>query len=272
MGSVGILFVVLLQWVLLAHAHSWLDCVHVANPLVSRSLADMNCTAYPSNYQGRDNPDANMYKIEGITETQFLTYPACKVTPSVYTPTYPRLKLYAGQFMTIGYTPNGHTTWMVPPPPNGPRNFYIKWLPNKPAGTQMITISDMINATTLYTVQFDVPCHDRVTGAQLDPSSGLCNADIQVPADTPQGVYQFIWWWPFRFQGTTVEDYITCFDIEVVPAPATMTSTTNRVFPDLSTTGSHFTTTGSTSGVTATINGSSMVYVLLGCIITFLFL
>ena len=53
-------------------------------------------------------------------------------------------------------------------------------------------------------VQFDTPCHSRVTGAQLDAASGICQADVTIPKGTPAGTYQLVWYWPFRYASATV--------------------------------------------------------------------
>lgn len=244
-----LLFITFQCTIALVASHAWLDCIKVVNPLEAISLANMQCAGYPANNVPRTvNPDANMHKVEGVSFEAWKTSPCCNSPDRGYTAEFPRTKVYAGDYITIGYTPNGHTSWMKPnPPPHGSRDFYIKWVPYMAGGTPMKTMSDVVNATTLYQVLFDKPCHDRNTGAELDPSSGLCTADIRIPPETPQGVYMFVWYWPFRFQSDTIiEDYTSCFDVEVIPPPPSTISTTRSVFPDVSTTGSI--TGGGTSG------------------------
>jgi len=152
--------------------------------------------------------------------------------------------------MTIAYTPNGHTNWMKPPPPRGPQNFYVKW--TGVAGTTLNTMADVVNAPSILTVQFDQPCHSRTTGAQLDPSSGICQADVRIPVGTPPGNYQLVWYWPFRFASANViEDYTTCWDVTVLPASGSNTGGST------STTGVRPSTTSTTGSVTGTSTSGS---------------
>jgi len=224
-------------------AHTWLDCVNVTNPLTVSNLNDMRCSGYPRGYVGRSRPDDNMWKIEGMSpnSNQFLNYPACRWNTPRYTSQFPMLKMRAGQKMTIAYTPNGHTRWHRPPPPNGPREMWVKW--SGRANTELRTMQEVLNAPTLLQVTFDVPCHSRRDGRELDSSGGICQADVTIPANTPSGVYQLVWWWPFRFSGAVVEDYTTCWDVEV-------TGTSN-------TGGSSGSNTGSSSGSSSSSSGSS---------------
>jgi len=213
-----VVLVIALQCVCLIQGHSWLDCVNVRNKNSATFLGNMDCGAYPRGYVGRSNPDANMQKIEGMSLDRWYNYPACRQANPTYSPQYPMLRTTAGKTMTIAYTPNGHTTWHRPPPPNGPRDFFIKWT-GRP-GNNIRTMRDLQAAQTLYQVQFDVPCHNRQTGAQLDSSSGLCMADVKLPDNLAPGTYQFVWYWPFRFAGTNViEDYTSCIDVEILPSP-----------------------------------------------------
>ena len=57
------------------------------------------------------------------------------------------LKLKAGEKMTIAYTPNGHTMWHQPPPPNGPRDMWVKW--SGVANKELTTMQEVMNAQTL---------------------------------------------------------------------------------------------------------------------------
>jgi len=218
--SVKVAFmIVLCECLALVHGHSWLDCVNVTNVNSVNSLANIQCNAYPRGYVGRSNPDANMWKVEGMSQTQFNSYPACRNANKQYSGTYPQGRaMKPGETMTIAYTPNGHTTWMKPnPPPRGPQNFYVKW--TGVAGKDLTTMSEVVAAQSILTVQFDQPCHSRTTGAQLDPSSGICQADVKIPLGTPPGSYQLVWYWPFRFASATViEDYTTCWDVTVLPS------------------------------------------------------
>lgn len=112
---------------------------------------------YPANYVGRSNPDANMHKVEGVmTEAQWQAAPACNTVRGdtvlfvvllvlfvlfscwidfclqidrTYSAQYPRTRVYSGDFLTIAYTPNGHVSWMAPPPPNGCKSMYYHIFP-----------------------------------------------------------------------------------------------------------------------------------------------
>jgi len=196
-----------------------------------------------------------------MTQTQFNSYPACRNSAAQYSAQYPKGRsMYPGESMTIAYTPNGHTTWMKPPPPRGPQNFYVKW--TGVAGTQLNTMADVVAAQSILTVQFDQPCHSRTTGAQLDPSSGICQADVKIPANTPPGTYQLVWYWPFRFASATViEDYTTCWDVTVLPAKtsgsATVTSSSATVSGSATSTGTGTVTGSSSSSGTGTVTGST---------------
>ena len=219
----------------------------MTNPNTVTSLGNLQCNYWPRSYVGRSNPDANMWKVEGMTQTQFNSYPACRNAAATYTAQYPKGRsMYPGESMTIAYTPNGHTNWMKPPPPRGPQNFYIKW--TGVAGKSLNTMADVVAAPSILTVQFDTPCHSRTTGAQLDPSSGICQADVKIPVGTPPGTYQLVWYWPFRFASANViEDYTTCWDVTVLPAQGSSSS---------GSTSSSATVTGS-SATSGTVTGSS---------------
>jgi len=233
-------------------------------------LANIQCNAYARGYVGRSNPDANMWKVEGMSQTQFNSYPACRNANKQYSATYPQGRaMKPGEVMTVAYTPNGHTTWMKPnPPPRGPQNFYVKW--TGVAGKDLMTMSDVVAAQSILTVQFDTPCHSRTTGAQLDPSSGICQADVKIPVGTPPGSYQLVWYWPFRFASATViEDYTTCWDVTVLPATGSVTTAsaaTTASVATSSTTGVKSTTGsatggGSTTGSTPVTTGSDIVII-----------
>jgi len=208
-----------------------------------------------------------MWKVEGMSQAQFNSHPACRNAGPTYNGNFPRGRaMYPGESMTIAYTPNGHTTWMKPPPPRGPQNFYIKW--TGVAGTSLNTMADVVNAPSILTVQFDQPCHSRTTGAQLDPSSGICQADVKIPVGTPPGNYQLVWYWPFRFASANViEDYTTCWDVTVLPASGSNTggsTSTTGVRPS-TTTGSATTgsaTTGSGTGTNTPVNMGSDIVVI----------
>lgn len=107
-----------------------------------------------------------------------------------------------------------------------------------------------------FSIVFDKPCHSWVDGHQLDPSSGICQANVTIPANTPSGLYQFVWYWPFRYAGNSViEDYTSCWDVQVTgtAAPqsttttATSTTTTTASTVSTSTTSSASTTSSSTT-------------------------
>ena len=239
MKSSVLALLVLCQCLAVVYGHSWLDCVNVTNPRTVTSLGNMQCNYYPRSYVGRSNPDANMWKVEGMSQAQFNSYPACRNANPTYNGNFPRGRaMYPGESMTIAYTPNGHTNWMKPPPPRGPQNFYIKW--TGVAGRNLNTMADVVAAPSILTVQFDQPCHSRTTGAQLDPSSGICQADVRIPVGTPPGNYQLVWYWPFRFAGANViEDYTTCWDVTVLATSGSNTggSTTTTGPASTSTTG-----------------------------------
>jgi len=259
--SVKVAFlVVLCECLALVQGHSWLDCVNVTNINSVTSLANIQCNAYPRGYVGRSNPDANMWKVEGMNQNQFNSYPACRNANKQYSGTYPQGRaMKPGESMTIAYTPNGHTTWMKPPPPRGPQNFYIKW--TGVAGKDLTTMSEVVNAQSILTVQFDQPCHSRTTGAQLDPSSGICQADVKIPLGTPPGSYQLVWYWPFRFASATViEDYTTCWDVTVVAATsgtATVASATVASATVASATVAAATVGSATVGTASSSSGST---------------
>lgn len=255
-----IALLVLCQCLAVVYGHSWLDCVNVTNPRTVTNLANMQCNYYPRSYVGRSNPDANMWKVEGMSQAQFNSYPACRNANPSYNGNFPRGRaMYPGESMTIAYTPNGHTTWMKPPPPRGPQNFYIKW--TGVPGTSLNTMADVVNAPSILTVQFDQPCHSRTTGAQLDPSSGICQADVRIPLGTAPGNYQLVWYWPFRFASASViEDYTTCWDVTVLPASgsatSTSTSTSGSVVPSTSTPSS---TTGTGTSTPVTVASDTVI-------------
>jgi len=213
----------------------------------------MKCNGYERGYVGRSNPDANMQKIVNVNQAQLLAYQACRYTQNDYSATYPMLHANAGTNMVIAYTPNGHTMWMKPPPPNGPRNFTVRWTGT--AGTQMYTIQDVLNAPILLNVQFDTPCHSWVDGSQLDPSAGICHTSVTIPPNTPSGLYQFVWYWPFRYAGDNViEDYTSCWDVQVTGVAQPQTTTSSSTASTSSTTSA---ATSSTSSTTSSTSGST---------------
>jgi len=165
-----------------------------------------------------------MWKIQGITPTQYYSYAPCRNSAPTYSSTYPMMpNIKAGDKMTIVYTPNGHTEWHSPPPPNGPRDTWVQW--SGVAGKQLTTMREVENAQTLLKVKFDTPCHSRVNGAELDSSGGMCMADVTIPAGTPPGTYQLVWWWPFNFSNADIEHYTTCWDVNVVAGANQVTPT-----------------------------------------------
>jgi len=188
------------------------------------NLGNLQCNGYPRGYVGRSNPDANMWKIQGMTPAQYYNYAPCRNSAPSYSGNYPKMPaMKAGDKMTIVYTPNGHTQWHNPPPPNGPRDMWVQW--TGVAGQQMSTMRDVENAKTLLKVKFDTPCHSRVNGAELDSSGGMCMADVTIPAGTPTGTYQLVWWWPFNFSNADIEHYTTCWDVDVVAGANQVTPT-----------------------------------------------
>jgi hypothetical protein len=107
-------------------------------------------------------------------------------------------------------------------------------------------------------VQFDTPCHSRTTGAQLDPSAGICQADVKIPAGTPPGTYTLVWYWPFRYAGANViEDYTTCWDVTVLPTSGSATAGTNTASSSASATGTATVSSSSGSGSSSGTASSS---------------
>jgi hypothetical protein len=255
--KISVVFIVL-ALALGASAHSWLDCINVTNPNTVTNLGNMQCNGYPRGYVGRSNPDANMWKMEGMSPTSnnFYNFPACRNTNRQYSAQFPMLRLRAGEKMTVAYTPNGHTRWHRPPPPNGPRDMWVKW--SGVANQDLRTMRDVLNAPSLLQVIFDQPCHSRTTGRELDSSGGICQADVTIPAGTPPGIYQLVWWWPFRFSGAVVEDYTTCWDVEVLAGGGAVTTTGRPATTGPATTGRATTgpNTGSTTGPATTSGGT----------------
>jgi len=203
--------------------HSWLDCTSVNSTVYTNEddIARHHCNGFPRGYAGRDvDPDLNMIKI--VDPNPALA--ACPGrTAASYTSTYPETQARPGQTLTMLWIPNGHTMWMSPPPPNGPRQVYIKW--SGIAGQDLVTMNDVRNGLDFQpSIQFDTPCHNRYTGAQVDPSSGLCFYDYTIPSNLAPGTYQLVWWWPFDFAGSSVtEEYVSCWDV-VVSGTAVPTS------------------------------------------------
>jgi hypothetical protein len=171
--------------------HSWLDCTAVNNPSTANDIGVVidggGCRAFPRAYVSRSvNPDANLHKIEGLSYDAYQYFPACQVLFSlatrnsdqnlqaagqVYTQRFPRATAAPGQTLTGLYLPNGHTGWHNPPPPNGPRTFWVKW--TGVAGQQITTMQQVRDAPSLVdSTPFDGPCHSRVDGSQLDSSAG----------------------------------------------------------------------------------------------------
>jgi hypothetical protein len=221
-------------------AHTWLDCVSInlntylpaESSLNVASIAGGNnqyCNGYLGGYVGHQ--DGSNLKVLAADGPAYLNSQVCKPTKHSYSAQYPRTTAKAGQLLTLMYLPNGHTYWHFGgnnpnPPPHGSNYWTIRW--SKVPGKDLETVSDLINAPILYgPVHFDNACHSRNTGLQLDSSGGLCTFDYRIPVGTPPGVYQLVWWWTFNFQGEPTatnglphEDYINCFDVEVVAGDA----------------------------------------------------
>lgn len=204
------------------YSHTWLDCVSLTD-LSSTNVNQVveNCAGFPRGYTSRAvNPDGSMYKIEGITEEQWEVTSACSFSDTAYSAEFPRLTAPAGSTHTLVYLPNGHTEWHLldgqpNPPPNGPKNVWVKWTGTP--GTEFSTMLEVSEGEDFVeSIQFDTPCHDRETGAELDSSGGVCTMDYTIPANLQPGIYTFVWWWPFDFAGDSViEEYVSCWDIEV---------------------------------------------------------
>jgi hypothetical protein len=210
-------------------AHSWLDCAdyrYDSSKTFINSAVKTNCDGFARGYTAREvNPDGSLYKITSKNSS----LPACRRPRTAYSSQYPMPTARPGETLTMAWTPNGHTEWHKPkPPPFGPRDVYLKWtgIPNK----ELTTIGQVRQAKNFMApVQFDKPCHNRKTCAQLDSSGGICTWDYTLPTNLPPGRYHFVWWWPFNFAGDNVtEEYVSCFDVMVSGTPVTQSRDTSK--------------------------------------------
>jgi len=245
-----------------ASAHTWVSCVNQQGN---------NCNAYIRNYVGRSTPTAAVddyytWKALGRPNDFPLCKPDSQSSNRTYTSQYPMATAKAGDTLNIMYTPNGHSN----PGDRGLQTTSrIHWTGNP--STQLNTRADLNSGNQLTSWPYGQNC--ATTG---DVASLPCVNGFTIPAGTPTGVYQFVWYWPYdkdQQQSPIGEEYFSCFDVAVTGtayvAPttsvqATPSSTTSNANPSSTTTSNAATsnnanpTSASPSGTGSDVCASSL--------------
>ncbi|KAF9934573.1 hypothetical protein FBU30_001337 [Linnemannia zychae] len=190
------------------HAHSWVDCV--------KTLSNGACAGYPTNYPTRSNPDINTIYTYLISNRNNAT-PICKPgTQDTFllnkdprnhvAPNLPPAKVKPGDTLLLTWQANGH---LVRTGPSTKVTVFWTGKSNKILRTRQDIMKGGL-AKTLAVFDFANP------GNCQDPNNPntWCKGKVKVPAGTPPGRYQLVWWWPFD-KNPVGEEYTTCFEIHV---------------------------------------------------------
>jgi len=182
--------------------HTWIGCAQMVNGV---------CQGYIRNYLGRNTPTSNVddyYTWKALGRPQ--DFALCKPEQSqrTYSATYPMPIAKAGDTVNVMYTPNGHSQ----PGDHGlTTTARIHWTGN--ANTVLSTRADLSDSNRL--AQWNYGSNCATTG---DVASEPCVNGFTIPAGTPTGVYQFVWYWPYDKDQQQVpigEEYFSCFDVSV---------------------------------------------------------
>ncbi|KAF9106478.1 hypothetical protein BGX29_009413 [Mortierella sp. GBA35] len=196
-------------------AHSWVDCVKTQNSGA--------CAGYPTNYPTRANGDINTiytYLISNRDNKAPLCKPGTQDTflrnkskPNHLPPNLPYTTAYPGETLKMNWQANGHLV------PSGGTKVSIFWTGKKE--TVLKTRKDISRAGKAGSPAKVLGRFDFANpGNCADPKNAntVCTGKFTVPAGTPPGRYQFVWWWPFD-KNPVGEEYTTCFEINVVAKP-----------------------------------------------------
>jgi len=201
-------------------AHTWVGCVNQQGS---------TCKGYIRNYVGRNTPTTD---VDGYYTWKALgrpnDFPLCKTDTQanrIYNAQYPMASANAGETLNIMYTPNGHSQ-------AGDHGLLttarIHWTGST---TQTLnTRADLSSSNQLTSWPYGQNC--ATTG---DVASLPCVNGFTIPATTPTGVYQFVWYWPYDKNQQQVpigEEYFSCFDVNVTSttyvAPTSQQATTAK--------------------------------------------
>jgi len=148
-----------------------------------------------------------------------------------YSAEYPMPLANAGDTVFVMYTPNGHSQ----PGDHGLNTTSrIHWTGN--ANSLLETRADLSDSNRL--AQWNYGSNCATTG---DVASLPCVNGFTIPAGTPTGVYQFVWYWPYDKDQQQVpigEEYFSCFDVGVTGTNAVQpvqTTTTQAGNPQTTT-------------------------------------
>ncbi|GJJ69443.1 hypothetical protein EMPS_01789 [Entomortierella parvispora] len=196
--SSALLALCLTSSIQLVSAHSWLDCTN---------MGPDGCAGYPLGYPGRQDVDINT-KYTYLVQERRPDAPVCQPGRQDIPGSNP--------FQVASVTPgqNLHLTWQ----PDGhlddanPSTIEVHW--TGVPGQQLHVRSELTPATLLGTMVFG-------TSANCDQPSEpntWCHGHITIPAMTAPGIYQAVWWWKYD-RNPHGEEYSTCFELNVQPAP-----------------------------------------------------
>jgi len=225
------------------NAHTWLSCTKMVNG---------RCQGYIRNYKGRNTPAGvdDFYTQKDLGRTA--GFPVCKDTQQqqIYTAEYPMATAYPGEVVNVMYTPNGHSQ----PGDRGLQTTSrIHWTGK--TNTQLVTREDLTAANKIGEWNYGSNC-----ATSGDVASLPCVNGFTIPAGTPAGVYQVVWYWPYdrdQNQRPLGEEYFSCFDVNVLASgnaveTTSTTPTTQTQAPTQATTQTQNTQTTNTGNNTPT--------------------
>jgi hypothetical protein len=175
-------------------------------------MVNGQCQGYIRNYKGRNTGSIGVddfYTQKDLGRTP--GFHVCKETQEqkIYTTEYPMATAYAGEVVNVMYTPNGHSQ----PGDRGLQTTSrIHWTGNP--NSQLITREDLTTANKIGEWNYGANC-----ATSGDVASLPCVNGFTIPAGTPAGVYQIVWYWPYdrdQNQNPIGEEYFSCFDVQVL--------------------------------------------------------
>jgi hypothetical protein len=196
--------------------HTWLGCTKMVNNV---------CQGYIRNYKGRNTPTASVddfYTHKALGRPQ--NFQVCKPDSQgarIYTQQYPMASVKAGESLNVMYTPNGHSQ----PGDRGTQTTArIHWTGS--TTTSLNTRGDLNDGNRL--AQWNYASNCATAG---DTASLPCVNGFTIPAGTPAGIYQIVWYWPYdrdQNQNPVGEEYFSCFDVNVTNPNGAVAPPTSR--------------------------------------------
>eukprot|EP01118_Nematostelium_gracile_P013298 TRINITY_DN49_c0_g1_i4.p1 TRINITY_DN49_c0_g1~~TRINITY_DN49_c0_g1_i4.p1 ORF type:complete len:337 (+),score=73.63 TRINITY_DN49_c0_g1_i4:716-1726(+) len=220
--KVSLLFLCLVSFSL---GHTWVSCVNY-------DVNTRTCSAYIRNYVGRLGIPSNT-TVDNYYTNKLLgqnnSFPLCKPDTqgrAIYSSTYPMAHVNAGEYLTLMYTPNGHSD-----EGDVGRNTSVRIHWNRRdtgPGPLLRTRGELSPANELTRWFYGDRCANQTEENGGDVASLPCPNRFQIPVDTATGIYQMIFYWPYNkvaSQNPYGEEYYSCFEVNVFNAAQTFTNT-----------------------------------------------